>query len=185
MRQMAVALQLQTHRSRKRTVPLSQDPEKRRRQLANLRPAPPAPPLANVRTLRHGGTARKATLVAAGSWAERIMTELEAEAPLRDAQGGLPVHDRQAVELLASALARLQSVSAWLDLRPAVDEQGRPWPAEDTAHRLRREVARLLDALGMTPSSRLALGLDLVRTVDLAQQWAAEADGDVIDGGAQ
>jgi len=156
-------------------VPLSDDPIKRARQLANLRPQPaPPPPEGNVRALVHGGRARKATLVTAGSWTERIYAELEAEAPLRDADGGLPLHDRQAVELLASALARLQAVSAWLDTRPAVDEKGRPWPAEDTAHRLRLEIARGLDGLGLTPTSRAKLGLDLVRAATSAS--AAEVE---------
>jgi hypothetical protein len=148
--------------------PLSSDPAKRARQLANLKPAPPAPPAGNVRALRHGGRARVATLVAAGSWAERIMAELEREAPLRDRDGELPLHDRQIVEVLASALARLQAVEAWLSTRTAVDEQGKPWPAEDTANRLRREVAGYLDALGCTPRARAALGLDLVRGIDIA-----------------
>ncbi len=162
-------------------MPLSKDPERRRRQLANLRPPPP-PPEGNVRALRHGGRARKASLIRAGSWAERILAELEAEAPLRDADGGLPVHDRQVVELLASALARLESVSAWLEARPAVDEKGSPWPAEDTARRLRGEVARLLDALGMTPKSRAALGLDLVRSFDLARFWAENPGAAIPEG---
>jgi hypothetical protein len=149
--------------------PLSTDPSARARQLANLKPAPPAPPIGNVRALRHGGTARVATLLAAGSWAERIFAELASEAPLRDRDGELPLHDRQVVEVLASALARLQAVEAWLSTRTAVDEKGNPWPAEDTAHRLRREVAGYLDALGCTPRARAALGLDLVRGVDIAQ----------------
>ena len=40
--------------------------------------------------------------------------------------GAVTVHDRQAVELLASALARLEAVTAWLDTRPPVDEKERP-----------------------------------------------------------
>lgn len=157
-------------------MPLSSDPERRARQLANLRPTPPAPPAGNVRALKHGGTARQATLIRAGSWAERILTELEQEAPLRDPSGGLPPHDRQAVELLASSLARLEAVTAWLDTRPPVTEKGEVWPAEDTARRLRAESARYLDALGMTPTSRARLGLDLVRTRDLALEMAADAE---------
>lgn len=166
-------------------MPLSRDPAARARSLANLRPggAPP-PPAGNVRALVHAGTARKATLIQAGSWAALIYSELEAEAPMRSADGGLPVHDRQAVELLASALARLQNVEAWLAARPAVDEKGEVWPAEDVAARLRREIASSLDALGMTPRARAALGVDVARaqSFDLAQHWAAEsAAGDVID----
>lgn len=170
-------------------MPLSADPERRARQLANLRQTPA--PVGNVRALSHGGTARKATLVRAGSWAERIFAELEAEAPLRDEAGGLPLHDRQAVELLASALARIEAVEGWLATRPPVDEKGRPWPAEDVALRLRREAAGLLEALGMTPTSRAKLGLDLTRSATLAELMAQDAElerleraGDVVEGEA-
>ena len=155
-------------------MPLSSDPVKRARQLANLTAAPPPPPLGNVRALTHAGTARKATLIQAGSWASLIYEQLETEAPLRATDGGLPAHDRQAVELLASALARLQNVEMWLAARPPIDEKGRPWAAEDTARRLRREVAGYLDALGMTPKSRAALGLDLVRARDVLAEVMAE-----------
>lgn len=157
-------------------MPLSNDPAKRRRQLENLRPGAGGGTVGNVRALVHGGQARVATLIRAGSWAERIYAELEAEAPLRDTDGGLPAADRQVVELLASALARLEAVEAWLSTRPPITEKGTPWPAEDVAGRLRREAADLLDKLGMNPLSRSKLGLDLVRTVDLAKQWAEDDD---------
>lgn len=173
---------VRTHHAEVEPMPLSRDPDKRARQLANLRPAP-APPPGNVRALRHGGRARVATLIRAGSWAERIYAELEAEAPLRDDVGGLPHHDRQAVELLAGCLARLEAVEAWLETRPALTEKGEPWPAEEVARRLRREAAGYLDTLGMTPTSRARLGLDLTHTLDLARRWAQEpAD---VDGQAE
>ena len=150
----------------------SRDPEARARSLANLRSTPA--PEGNVRALKHGGTARKATLIAARGWIAAIYEQLEVEAPLRDVDGALPAHDRQAVELLASALARLEAVQSWLHTRPAVDEKGQPWPAERTAASLRREVAGLLDSLGMTPRSRAALGLDLASTArTLADDLAA------------
>lgn len=153
-------------------MPLSDDPVKRARQLANLQPGAGAGEEGNVRALVHGGQARQATLVRAGTFADLIYRELEAEAPLRNPGGDLPAHDRQVVELLASALARLEAVEGWLAIRPPLDPKGKPWPAEDVAHRLRRESLRYLDALGMTPTSRARLGVDLTRTVDLAQRWA-------------
>jgi hypothetical protein len=131
--------------------------------------------------LKHGGTARVVSLVRVGTWAERIMAELEAEVPLRAADGDLPMHDRQVVELLASALARLDSVQGWLDTRPPLDEKGRPWPAEDVAARLRREASSYLDALGMTPTSRARLGLDLTRARDLATEMSLLADREDTD----
>ncbi len=92
---------------------------------------------------------------------------------MRDSDGALPVHDRQVVELLAGALARLQSVGTWLDLHGALDEKGVSRPALDVERRLRNEVARLLDALGMTPKARAALGLDLQRAATGAQEAEA------------
>jgi len=42
-----------------------------------------------------------------------------------------------------------------------------------------REARELMDALGMTPRARAALGLDLARTqqFDLARHWQEDADG--------
>jgi len=129
-----------------------------------------------VRALTHGGTARKATLLAAGSWAERIYAQLAREAPLRDGSGELPAHDRQLVELLAGCLARLQAVTAWLEHRPPVDEKGEPLPALETERRLRREAAGYLDSLGMSAAARAKLGVDLIRTRDHVLEWSAETD---------
>jgi hypothetical protein len=161
-------------------MPLSSDPERRRRQLENLRPGrPPAPPTGNRRNLIHGGTARKATLITAGSWAEAIYSALAEEAPLRDeVTGELPAHDRQAVELLASCLARLDAVGDWLDLHEPLDEKGDPRPALDVERRLVREAADLLDRLGMTPKARAALGLDLAQTRATMAELIADSGGD-------
>ena len=158
-------------------VPLSRDPAKRERQLANLTSRPPAPPAGNTRNLRHGAHARQATLIAADAWEGRIYHELEAEAPLRGADGGLPPADRQAVELLAKCLARLQAVAGYLDLHGPLGEDGTPRPALDAEGRLRREAGEYLDRLGMTPRARAALGLDITRQRDLALEWAQETDG--------
>jgi hypothetical protein len=155
---------------------LSRDPRKRERQLKNLKRWP-APPPGNRRRLLHGGAARQATLIVANSWAEKIMAELEREAPLRDETGGLPAHDRQVVELLASCLARLQSVSQWVDLHGVVDEKGQPRPACELERLLRSEAARHLDALGMSPSSRARLGLELARA-EATLEDVAEAGGE-------
>ena len=93
-------------------------------------------------------------------FAERIYAELAVDAPLRDGEG-LPAADHQIVLLAARAIARLEGVEAWLSLRPVLQEDGSPWPAEALAQRLRTEIALRLDALGMTPRARAALGLDL------------------------
>jgi hypothetical protein len=139
---------------------MSTDPVKRDRQLANLRPGPPAPP-ANGLAERHG--AHKTLPVR--SAAAAIYAELEQETPLREGDGDLPAADRTAVELLASCLARLASIGAWLHEHGAIDPEGQPRPVLEVERRLRNEAADHCAALGLTPRARLAIGLDLQRGV--------------------
>ena len=47
-------------------------------------------------------------------------------------------------------------------------------PAARLAGELGTSLDRALDALGMTPTSRARLGVDLARVEDLAQAWARE-----------
>lgn len=95
------------------------------------------------------------------SVAAAIFAELEAEAPLRGREGELPVHDRAAVELLATCLARLASIAAWIEEHGVVDAKGRPWPVLEVERRLRNEASGHLRDLGLTPRARVALGLAL------------------------
>lgn len=102
---------------------------------------------------------------------ERVATiyaELEAEAPVRGPDGGLPVHDREAVRQLARCLCRLDDVGAWLDKYGPLDRRGKERSAARAERRLRGEAARWLDKLGMTPTARAKLGLDLAKAADLA-----------------
>lgn len=148
-------------------MPLSRDERKRRRQLANLRPAPPAPP-GNDRAATHRGYAA----VAAERLQDRerqVYAALAGDAPLRAPDGGLPASDAVVVRLLAEALCRLEDVAGdirdhgWRERR-----SGKPRPAVELERRLRQEALDYAEALGMTPRSRARLGLDLARTVDLA-----------------
>lgn len=142
---------------------------------AGRRPAPPAP-LGNQRARKHGGWATVA-VERLDVKRREVFDALAADAPLRDSEGELPRHDAVAVHELAEALCRLEDVRAHLRDTGWIDQQtGEPRTAvlavED---RLAVRVARLLDVLGMTPKSRAALGLDLARTVDVAQVWAQQA----------
>lgn len=170
-------------------MPLSSDPVKQAAQLANLRPGAGGGDGGHGRALKHGGSAVQATRRIAGAWAHAIVEQIEADAPLRNGDGSFPRADRLQAEVIGSACARLEAIEAWLAVRPAVTAKGKPWPVEDTARRLRGDVERGLDRLGMSTRSRAALGLDVVRGLDLA---AAMSDGDeaalraagVIDGEA-
>jgi hypothetical protein len=153
---------------------LSRDPDKRARQLANLTAAP-APPAANRRALRHGGYSE--ALVADVSLEVReLMAALSDTAPVRDPDGSLPAADLVAIERAARLLRRYRRLEAWLDLYGELDEDtGQVKPAAKLALEVGTSLDRSLDALGMTPTSRARLGLDLARTFDLAQAMAADA----------
>ncbi|MDQ3571703.1 MAG: P27 family phage terminase small subunit [Actinomycetota bacterium] len=148
-------------------MPLSRNPEARRRQLANLVNAPAAPP-GNQRRRDHGGYAQVALERLKGK-AQVVYEALAADAPLRAPGGELPPADHAQVCLLAECLCRLEDVGANIrDFGLFERKGGGIRPAVDLERRLRQEAADYLDALGMTPRSRAKLGVDLARTVDLA-----------------
>jgi hypothetical protein len=121
----------------------------------------------------------------------RQIYELLAEdAPLRDPDGELPRADRVQVELFALCLARLESVAHYLELHGLLDEKGNPRPAVALEGSLRREAADHADALGLSPRSRVRLGLELVQTetagqrleTHLAERYG-DTDGEVVADG--
>jgi hypothetical protein len=161
--------------------PLSSDPVKRETQLANLQPGAGAGDGGLRRAHSHGGYAE----IVAERLADRereIYDALASDAPLRDSDGGLPRHDSAVVALLAQVMIRLEDVAADIAVRGILEQRGKRRGAVrnvvDLEARLRREAAGYLDALGCTPKSRAALGLNLAATKDLALQWAAEAEAE-------
>jgi hypothetical protein len=145
--------------------------------LANLRQGPPAA-AGNLHHLRHGGYAKVAAATLEAKALE-IYDAVASDAPLRDADGGLPRHDSVQVRLLADVLCRLDSVGRWLEGRWATPEAASVLELES---RLRREASDYLDALGMSPRSRARLGIDLARTATLEdlraegrEAWARNA----------
>jgi hypothetical protein len=151
-------------------VPLSSDPDKRARQLANLVPGAGAAGPGNTRTVSHGAYAA----IARGrldSKMREVFDALAGDAPLREADGSLPAADALVVELLAETLCRRENLRQHLSDFGWRD-QGTKEPRTallDLERRLRKEAATYADQLGMTPRSRARLGLDLVRTVDLSR----------------
>jgi len=147
----------------------------RRRSDANLLPAPPAPPIGNGRAIRHGAYAALAA-ERLDAKARAVFDALATDAPVRD-RGALPAADSVAVRLLADALFRLDDVAEYLARCGWADAKGNLRPALHVETRLRSQALDLLDRLGMTPTARARLGLDLVRAgqaLDLAQHWAQE-----------
>ena len=60
-------------------------------------------------------------------------------------------------------MCRLDDVGEYLSRHGWADEKGNPRPVLHVEGRLRGQVLELARELGMTPRSRAALGLDLVR----------------------
>jgi hypothetical protein len=137
---------------------LSDDPVRRGAQLANLRPAPPAP-RNNDNAETHG--AHKTLPV--DSVAAAIARGVEAETPLRGPDGGLPAADRVAVELLAGCLSRLARIGEWVEVHGPLDGKGKPRPVLEVERRLRNEAREHLRELGLTPRARVAIGITLQR----------------------
>jgi hypothetical protein len=162
-------------------MPLSTDPRKRSRQLANLRPAP-APEAGNDRARRHGGYARVATERMERKVAE-VFDALADDMPLKD-HGGLGA-DAALVRVAAECACRLEDVSGYLRDYGLVDSNTDALRTHviELEGKLRRELADYLDALGMSPRSRVKLGVDLVHAqLDAATLLSAareEPDADL------
>jgi hypothetical protein len=162
-------------------MPLSQDPEARRRQLANLQrggglPATPG----NALALKHGG---QSALLLRDVEAEvrELFDALADSAPVRDPDGSLPAADVVAVERAARALKRWRHLAQWCDLHGRlVEKTGEVKPAAELELRAERELGAALDAIGCTPMARSKLGLRLAQALDLAQaaaeDWRAEQE---------
>lgn len=166
-------------------MPASRDPEKRSRQLANLRNAPAAP-AGNRRAVKHGVYARIADAELEAK-ARKIFDAIAADAPVRAVDGGLPAHDTIAVRLLAETLIRRERVLAE-EVAHGLEIAAGPRKGElrgiaQYGLRLDGQVIDLLDRLGMTPAARAKLGLDLARAHrTLEDEIAAAGDPWTIDG---
>ncbi len=119
----------------------------------------------NRNSVKHGAHA-KPSAAAVRAQEDAIYASLAASAPVRQGNA-LPAADEAAVRLCARTLARLESVSAWLDAHGPLDRRGRPRSASLWERRLTATAAKQLASLGMSPSSRARLGVDVAR-IDLA-----------------
>lgn len=161
-------------------MPLSDDPSKRQRQLANLKQAPPAP-RRNARARVHGGYAQVAEARLDAS-AREVFAAVASDAPLRGPDGELPASDAVAVRLLADCLCRLDDVSANIRDHGLFDAKTKALrPVVELERRLRQEAREHAGELGLTPRSRVALGLDLARGADLATAMAEDAERELAE----
>lgn len=133
--------------------------------IANLRRAVDAEPK-NTRAAKHLAYAEDDKLPT------REIAEVEAAiaaaVPVRAVDGDAPAADAAVIRLTAQVVVRQRHVSDWLD-RHGMFHRGKLRPVVEKLGTIERQLADLLDSLGMTPRSRAKLGLDLVRTVSLAE----------------
>jgi hypothetical protein len=142
-------------------VGLSRDPQKRERQLANLRRGGPPAPLGNTRALKSGAWARISEAELQGKVRE-VFDALAADAPVRE-DGALPAADALVVRLLAENRVRRERVSA-SELRHGIENgDGSVRAVVHLGLRLDAQALDLARELAMTPRARVALGVDLVR----------------------
>lgn len=150
-------------------MPLSSDPDKRARQLANLKPGAGQWKAGAAPHVRSGWRTRRPPPLLFDPVVAELADVLAADAPLRDADGELPAADRAAVESAAIDLLIVRRVHGFLQTKGWEDERGERLRPE--VEHLGKANARLLGKLaqlGMTPTARSRLGLDIARTVDLA-----------------
>jgi len=154
----------------------SNDPEKRANSHANLVPAPPAPP-GNQRRLTHGTWAaiRRERL---DLETREIFDMLAEVVPVRGADGGLSPADFIAVEQLAKALIRQERAHAET-LAHGTEittgpNKGNLRGVAQYEERLDARVQAWTDRLGLNPSARVKLGLQLAQTRKTLEEEAAE-----------
>jgi hypothetical protein len=93
--------------------------------------------------------------------------------------------DDVSIGLLAGVLAQIEAATLYVAERGIVNSRGQPQPVLKHLSTMTNTAARLADRLGMTPSGRAALGLDLAKgeayrrlTVTRLAALAEAGDGD-------
>jgi hypothetical protein len=170
-------------------VPLSRDPDRRARQLANLRRGGPAnagsfrPDQASP-VLKHGLRSRRPPRLLLTETADEIVDALAATVPLRAPDGDVMPQFLPAIEAAALLLVQIRRAAAFLASHGATDQRGRFRPENEALTRTIEGFMRTLDRLGATPRSYAALGFDVTRTAreDLALRWMRDADATTIAG---
>lgn len=139
--------------------------------LANLIPGGPAGAAAgpgNSRSLTHGAY-REIAEAEMEAKEREVFDALAADLPLREADGSVPATDALAVRLLAEALIRLASVRDFINRRGFEKADGDLQPAAALEVKLRDQALAVAKELGLTPASRVRLGIDLIRAESAAE----------------
>jgi hypothetical protein len=96
--------------------------------------------------------------------------------------------DGPTIALLSIVLTRVELATDYLDRNGLFDARGRPRPIVKLVSSWENTAARLLDQLGMSPTSRARLGLDVARArgealrAHVAERYAAGDEPETVDG---
>jgi hypothetical protein len=139
---------------------LSQDPTKRATQLANLNGGRGDRGL--QRSRKHGAYAAIAERELEAKVAE-LYHAIGEDLPVREEDGGVPAADVIVLRQLAETLVRRERVRE-TEVRHGIEApDGKLRGVVEYGLRLDAHVLRLSEQLGLTPTSRARLGLDLAR----------------------
>jgi hypothetical protein len=115
-----------------------------------------------------------------GGWTSVRVLAPRAEELRNEITELVPVHgpaDEPAVRLLSWQLARIERANAWLDEHGLLDAEGSPQPVLKVLSTWENSAARLMDQLGLSPTSRAWLGVDLSRGAVLAEERLRSVEG--------
>lgn len=158
---------------------MSDDPDKRARQLENLRRGETRAPLGNTRALKSGAFSEVAIAPFAAIWEQRFAEKLAADSPLRNDPRFFAY-----IAVVSKVFARLEQVGQWLDVRMGDLSDPNVQRNLDIESRLRRESGDALQALRMAPAD-LGTELKLQAYLDELEErvLAAEriAAGDIVN----
>lgn len=136
-----------------------------KKSLANLRQAPPADK-GNGRAMQHGLGAKLPENLPPE--AEELRQLLRENSPVRGSDGDAHPADEAYIFNAARFWAKVNRANDWLEEHGWFGEDGQLRPVVAELRKHEDQLAKYLDQLGMTPTSRARLGLDLARTADLA-----------------
>lgn len=129
------------------------------RSIANVQPPPnPAGP-GNRRALRHGVDSKLALAPRAAELAEWLRATAPAYAE----------SDEPAIQAAAMVFAQVEAGNEYIAKHGWFDSRGKPRPLMKTLPTLQAEARRWSDALGLTPTARMRLGLTRARGAALTE----------------
>jgi hypothetical protein len=85
--------------------------------------------------------------------------------------------DEPSIRLLALALAQVEAATVWLAENGIVDETGNARNLLKHLGTMMNTAARIAANVGMTPTSRAALGVDVARTHDVLGEYLRARNG--------